>query len=166
MLNAECTEKEKKELVDHKFSKSDITWVCARRDKWIGPLKDMCIKYNGIIDRDGNCEISWSNAKDICHIIGGRLPSLEELKEIVIECGGTYTKFSDTRYRMFIEENMENKDYRLCYTNKGFESYYYWSSETDSNNSNTPLLVGFGAGDESRGDMSVKAYMTCIKSGK
>ena len=85
---------------------------------WINPSKKDCLANDGEMV-DGICMAKWSNAKNICSALNGRLPTIHELRQVVINCGGTVDKY---------EQNKANLSYVSCYKSKGFISGGYWSS--------------------------------------
>ena len=91
--------------------------------KWITPSNRVCKKYGGQIE-DGVCEAPWKDAKSICSASGGALPSLEALKQVVMDCGGEMkdNSFAESK------RNRNNSNYQSCYKEKGFTSSLYWSS--------------------------------------
>ncbi len=66
--------------------------------KWLTPAPTICTANGGEIDDNGICEASWEKAKAICGASGGSLPTIEELKEVMTECGGTNTTYGDSDY--------------------------------------------------------------------
>ncbi len=97
--------------------------------KWITPIRSICEASDGKIDR-GGCTANWSNAKKICSASGGRLATVKEFKNVVIECGGEYTIINDSNmdWDTKRDKNKKNKSYQECYKNKGFNFSYYWAS--------------------------------------
>jgi len=119
--------------------------------KWINPLENVCKSNGGEIN--GNiCDANWENAKKICKLSGGTLPSIRELKKVIVDCGGSFNNR---------ELNHKNAAYKSCYKEKGFTSVYdtYWSS-TKEQSSSSILFVHFYNGTElvssQTGDYSVR----------
>ena len=93
--------------------------------KWITPKYSVCKDNGGEVDKHKNCIANWSDAKDICDASGGRLPTINELKEVAIDCGEWGTNNSNNYSK--------NDKYQACYKNKAFSSdVYYWSSSSIS----------------------------------
>jgi hypothetical protein len=97
--------------------------------KFINPSDNVCKLNGGKVDNYG-CRSSWENAKNICRISGGRLPTIEELRTIVDMCGGTNTSPTDNNLETIIETNYSNKNYQACYKAEGFAFTSYWTSST------------------------------------
>ena len=64
--------------------------------KWINPTQKVCQANDGKMD-DDICEANWSDAKDICRASGGRLPTIDELKKVVTDCGGTIDDYDNNK---------------------------------------------------------------------
>jgi len=88
--------------------------------EWIKPSRSACKSGGGLYNFFGenSCYADWENANSICNAIGGVLPSLDALKTVVTDCGGLIDDY----------DNINNKAYEACYTEKGFTSYDYWSA--------------------------------------
>lgn len=96
--------------------------------QWITPTNTVCQRNGGKINSRGVCTAKWSDAKNICHSMGGKLPTLSELEKVVVDCGGIHEKGA---------LNQSNSLYKSCYKKIGFGSDFYWSSKiagTDKNN--------------------------------
>ena len=102
---------------------------------WIDPSSSVC-QSNGGKMIDGSCHASWQSAKKICQASGAKLPNLDEMTQLIKECGGIvahYHFFS----RGGVEElakreaqNRNNTSYQQCYKAKGFlPRTGYWSSK-------------------------------------
>lgn len=107
-------EKEKKDIVLR------TTKAITAPPPWITPTKEVCEKYGGKINSRNVCEAKWKDAKKICKDSGGRLPTVDELKDVIIQCGGhtggvkeygTYEDYDNFQY---------NSSYTSCYHKKGF----------------------------------------------
>ena len=59
---------------------------------------------------------------------GGRLPSLDELRKVVSDCGGIKVSDGDKNWSQIVKKNEANKSYQKCYKVKGFTPDYYRSS--------------------------------------
>jgi len=122
--------------------------------QWITIKNSICIENNGKINKYGACSSNWNNAKKICDNIGGVLPTIETLKEVVLNCKGIL-------YQSTI--NKKNKLYKACYQKKGFSPNAFWSS---SIHRHTHWSLDFWGGDQGASvDNSINS-VSCIKRGK
>ena len=94
--------------------------ITTSNSKWITPSDNICRSNGGKVYDDG-CRATWKEANKICGVSGGRLPTIDELKKVVTDCGGKIDEYA---------KNEDNLEYQSCYKSKGFVSYYYWSSST------------------------------------
>jgi hypothetical protein len=120
--------------------------------KWITPTKE---------------EVTWKKAKELCSVNGGRLPTIEELKKVVMDCGGTITTFSDKNWESLTNKNKANKLYQACYKAKGFDYNYYWSSSTFNGFEDVVRIVhfnmGYVGGEDNKDDST---YVRCVRDGQ
>ena len=117
--------------------------------KWFSPTKK---------------NISWKKAKQICRDNDGRLPTIEELKEVVVNCGGINTKDA---WNSVGHKNMENKAYQSCYKRKGFtRSGGYWSSTAYVLDSSFAWFVLFYYGQDSWNIKSHEYPVQCVRAGQ
>lgn len=88
--------------------------------EWIEPTKKVCEEIGGKKDSKYEpCFASWQSANKICEEMKAKLPTIEELKNVLKQCNGKIDEH---------ENNSSNKEYQNCYKNKGFEgSFFYWS---------------------------------------
>ncbi len=94
--------------------------------KWITPKDSVCRANGGKIDKNGECKVNWDNAKKICSVSRGYLPTIEELKKVVFDCGGLISLSSIGKES---SKNKNSMHYQKCYKRKiFFNSNYYWSS--------------------------------------
>ena len=91
------------------------------QNEWLEPTQDICENNGGKKESKYHpCSSSWKNANKICEAMNTKLPTIKELEEVINQCNG---KIDDQ------ESNSLNKEYQICYKNKGFEgSFFYWSS--------------------------------------
>lgn len=89
--------------------------------KWITPTKSACINNDGKVQSDGSCKANWKDANRTCQAMGGRLPTIEELKKVVTQ-----------------------KNYK----EQGFTSNGYWSSTTYVSDSSYAWGVSFYYGGD------------------
>jgi len=134
--------------------------VPVSTSKWINPSNSVC-KANGGKFYKGVCYANWKDAQKICSVSGGRLPTIDELKKVITDCGGniTYALFSDNG-----KKNINNSDYQKCYKKKGFESNFYWSStiNKDYRYKNDVWGVDLTEGYIGNGIKSGMNYFRCI----
>ena len=143
---ADCSKDEILKLIDKGFSKSEIKGICNKSESkpkglsWVTPSDKTCKANGGKIDEDGICEAKWMEAKDICRASGGRLPDRYELKQVIVDCGGTVDDSIN---------NKANSAYQSCYKRKGFSSSNgYWSSSTVKGDEVNAWFVLFNYGFE------------------
>ena len=93
---------------------------------WITPQNSIC-KSNGGKTLNGECRASWTNAKSICQASGGRLATINELKQVITDCGGEIGSLASKRE--LYDRNQKNSSYQQCVKEKGFHSNStnYWS---------------------------------------
>ena len=106
-----------------------------QNSKWIDPTSEYCHKYNGKTNgKIGICFANIDNAKKICSSLGGRLPTLKELKKVIINCGGKIVDILGKEKLV----NVNNSNYQSCRKEKGFDAngISYWSSDIIEYNSN------------------------------
>ena len=159
---ADCSKDDIIKLIDKGFTKKEIKGACGKSEKktslkWIDPSNKTCMSYGGKI-KDGICSATWSTAKDICSASSGRLPSIYELKKVVVDCGGTIDDFNN---------NKADSVYQNCYKQKGFSSSrYYWSSTANSIFTSTAWHVYFIGGDTGDFYESYNGYVRCVRAGQ
>ena len=98
-----------------------------------------------------NEEVTWKKAKEICRDNGARLPTIEELKTVITNCGAIDNNTI----------NVKNMSYQLCYEQKGFTSSSYWSASSLSS-SNAWLLHFYGGSSYSQ-DKSDVYHVRCVR---
>lgn len=125
------------------------------------PSSIVCKGSGGKIDSSGICIANWEDAKKICSASGGQLPNMEELTQVVVDCGGTITRPHDKDRASLSDKNYANTSYRLCYKAKGFASNYYWSSSTS-----TAWGVNFDGGRQGYGNKLYNYYVRCVRAGQ
>ncbi|CAA6798889.1 MAG: Unknown protein [uncultured Sulfurovum sp.] len=101
-------------------------------------------------------EINWINWYDAMEYaknlrLGGyddwRLPTIEELKEVIFSCGGIVIAQHDDNLKVVRAKNNSNKLYQECHKSKGFSSIYYWSSSINVNDTSDAWGINFYGGD-------------------
>jgi hypothetical protein len=71
--------------------------------------------------KDTGERAKWKKAKEICRAKGGRLPTREELRKVVTDCGGEMKDDNSAEWK----RNKKNSSYQSCYKAKGFTSNGY-----------------------------------------
>ena len=146
-------------FLDKGYSKAEVDGICGKSEsksssKWITPTNSVCKANGGQIDRHGTCEAPWIMSKDICHASNLRLPTINELKKVIVDCG------------VEVEHNINNKtdlSYKNCYNKKGFSSHYlYWSSTTYTLNSLDAYFADFNVGNDPHGAKTLKVAVLCF----
>jgi hypothetical protein len=147
-VEAKVEQKQEKILEVKKVESKEVKITST--SKWITPSNSMC-KNNGGKVNSGGCNATWSNAKNICSASGGSLPSIDALRRVVTDCGGTIDDYSN---------NLANSSYQSCYKQKGFSSYWYWSKT--SKDSSSAWLVHFKDGDDLWNGKTYTDYVLCV----
>ena len=122
---------------------------------WVSPLPKACTQNGGKLTAGGVCEATWHDAGRICSAAGGRLPSIDELKQVVAECGGVIGDDING-----LGDNVNISAYQSCYQNKGFSasaSGFYWSSEG-------AWIVRFYDGYADVSPKTYEGYVRCVGS--
>jgi len=127
--------------------------------KWLKPSDGVC-KANGGKLYKGVCQANWENAKKICSVSGGQLPSRADLKKVVVDCGGSFTTYGNRDWDSLIDKNIANKSYQACYKEKGFIGWY-WTRE--EKNSSYAWYVSFNLGLDGWDGKSVNGYALCVR---
>jgi len=100
-------------------------------------------------------QVNWKEAKKVCHASGGRLATIDELKRVVTDCGGTVNDSTN---------NKNNIHYQKCYEKRGFSSNFYWSATTSTNNSDSAWIVLFGYGNVYNVGKYRYHYVRCVRA--
>lgn len=119
--------------------------------KWLKPSSSTCTQNGGKMV-DGVCKANWENAKKICRASGASLPSIDDLRKVVTDCGGVIDDYVN---------NENNSNYQTCYKQKGFTSNYYWSSTKKG--SSSAGLVNFDNGNDIRYVKTRNIYALCVR---
>jgi len=131
--------------------------------KWITPTNSQC-KWGAMDNRV--CSANWREAKKICSALGGRLPTINELKGEVTRCGGENTTYGDSKWKSIRDKNIANKSYQSCYKNNGFSSSLYWSSTTVASNTNYAWVVYFDFGNDNYYGKASSNFVRCVRAGQ
>lgn len=95
-----------------------------------------------------------------------RLPTIEELGDIVTLCGGIFSAYDDENWDEIWEKNSANETYQSNYRAKGFVSYFYWSSTAYAGNSVRAWNVYVGVGGQGGNDKTSSLYVRCVRVGQ
>jgi len=148
-IDKKVTEKKKEPVVNVK--KEEVASKSTTTSKWFTPT-DKAVK--------------WKKAKQICRDNGGRLLTIEELKEVMTDCGGINTTFDDKDWDNVTDKNKANKSYQSCYKDKGFRYSLYWSSTSYVGIEDTVWFVNFYFGDVLGGVKTSRSYVRCVRDGQ
>ena len=127
--------------------------------KWIKPTNSVCRANGGKLYK-GICNATWQNAKKICSASEGQLPSRDDFKKVIVDCGGSFTTPRDKDWDSLTDKNMANKSYQACYKQKGFSGWYWTREEKDSSRA---WLVGFNSGYDDLLYKSGSHYPLCVR---
>jgi hypothetical protein len=134
---------------------SDTVMVTVREalfsssSKWITPSKSICENNGGEYSKDA-CISTWANAKTICSVAGGELPTIVKLRAVVTDCGGVLN-----------EDNSQNSAYQSCYREKGFTPNFYWSSNTVTSDNIYGWFVNFRNSSDGWDNKKSENYILC-----
>ena len=156
---ADCNKNEIMKLIDKGYSKTEINGICGKseakkkKSKWISPTQKVCKANGGKMD-GYTCKANWSDAKDICRASGGRLSTIDELKKVLTDCGGTIDN----------DNNKADSVYQDCYKKKGFsDSSNYWSSTSFVDREDVAWFVYFNDGYVNGTHKDSNYYVRCVR---
>jgi len=100
--------------------------------QWFAPSARVCERYDGLTKdfyhKPTQCmTYNLRNAAQMCHDMGGRLPTINQLVRVMKSCGGKISHIGESNWMY----NRKNKAYHACCQRKGFMTDYkgnYWSS--------------------------------------
>jgi hypothetical protein len=125
--------------------------------KWIDPPRKNCTSNGGKLGKSGVCEATWDNATAICSSLGAKLPTIEQLRAEVKNCGGVIKDY---------ENNRNNPAYQSCYKNNGFiaTKNYYWSYSpcVDDYNNDWVWVVSFSDGSDNAYSKTYSSLIRCV----
>jgi len=123
--------------------------------EWISPTKADCIINSKYEEDVSLCYASWKDTISICKSLNAHVPTIEELRSIVKECGGTVDSST----------NLDNISYQECYQKKGFsKAYYFWSSTTDIERETHAEDIHFRNGTTYFSKKKNRLAIRCIKN--
>jgi len=106
-----------------------------------------------------NKGVTWKKAKMICIENEARLPTIEELKKVVIDCGGILNRDWGGADAI---KNRKNSNYKNCYKKRGFNlDGQYWSSTHRPFESSVRTLF-FSPSHMGYDDESHYNYIRCV----
>ena len=117
-------------------------------------------------------KMNWDDAMEYAKNLrlGGyddwRLPTIEELKAVVQECGGINVTWDKDDWAAKRDKNRANESYQVNYEAKGFASSNYWSSTTYAGYSGTAWDVHFGGGNQCYYSETNDFYVRCVRAGQ
>jgi len=136
---------------------------------WVIPSKYVCKKNNGYFRENLDpeyyngqtvCEANVDNAKKICEDSAARLPTIDELKEIIIGCGAIVLDTIED-----FQANRTNETYKSCYRNLNFNDDFFMSfTITSDEYSQFNWSVRFGLAEVSKGYIKGTAQVRCFGS--
>ncbi len=118
-------------------------------------------------------ELNWYEAMEYAENLklsgynDWRLPTLEELGEVVALCGGInaeYVLYGD--WDEITDKNEANEVYQSSYKEKGFVSYDYWSSTTHAIYIDSAWITHFSNGLQSSYFKPRSNYVRCVRVGQ
>jgi len=125
--------------------------------------------FDGLMWTKESKEMTWYEAMEYAKNLrlGGysdwRLPTVDELKEVVRSCGGTPVNLNDKDHQSIWDKNMANSSYQSCYDAKGFTSGGYWSSSPYVSDTSNAWNVFFLYGDDDWDDKSATDLVRCVR---
>ena len=147
-------------ILNEKEIKDNILWTTkaiTAPSPWITPTKEVCEKYEGEVNSRNVCGAKWKDAKKICKDSGGRLPTVDELRNVIIQCGGHTGGVEEYGTREDYENFRYNVSYTSCYRKKGFayEANGYYSATLPNDNDYVEMVY---VSSGSANGISIKDY--------
>jgi len=147
--------------------------VKAKASQELTPHKDITIIGDLMWEKETQEEMDWDEAMEYAKNLrlGGydnwRLPTREELEEVVTLCGGELTTFDDDDWAKKTDRNRENALYQEAYKAEGFRSNNYWSSTTSASYNTSAWVVRFNMGNWVGNYLkSSSSYVRCVRAGQ
>ena len=123
---------------------------------WVQATDKVCVDNGGEI-KEKICYSKWEEAKKICSASEAQLPTMDELRGVVLGCTGKLNERGP---------NQNNVHYSKCYPKKGFTPYAYWSNEINAENRVEIHTIGFFYGSEYKDNKNHYNYIHCVASTK
>jgi len=117
-------------------------------------------------------EMNWDNGMEYAKNLrlGGyddwRMPTIEELEEVVTLCGGILTEYDEVFMIERTYNNEANEAYQANYKEKGFASGNFWSSTSYAGSFSDAWSVYFYDGDPFYDVKIVSYYVRCVRAGQ
>ena len=115
-------------------------------------------------------KMKWDKAAAYCEELGGRLPTISELRTLIQNCPATETGgecgVTDSCLSSADCSNDQCEGCEYDYPGKysAFEdTYWFWSSSEQSGNADTVWLVGFNNGNVSLLQKDGLIYVRCVR---
>jgi len=115
-------------------------------------------------------EMNWREGMEYAKnlSLGGyddwRLPTIEELREVVTLCGGVIVEYKDDDMNAKLDKNIDNKIYQANYKAQGFASSNYWSSTEVV--AYVVQYVSFYSGGASSTVELDSCFIRCVRAGQ
>ena len=141
----------------------------AKASQGLTPYKDITIIGDLMWEKETEDKMAWKDAIEYAKKLrlGGyddwRLPTIEELGEVVTLCGGEFVRDDDNAIEK-IDRNKENALYQKAYKVKGFAVYDYWSSTTDADNSDYAWIIWFSYGSQNYFNKDTNFRVRCVRT--
>ena len=145
--------------------------VKAKASQDITTHKDITIIGELMWEKESR-EMNWDDAMEYAKNLrlGGyddwRLPTREELAEVVRFCGGISVTLVDDNWGDTWDKNKANENYQANYKAKGFASSFYWSSTSSASSTSYAWSVYFHNGSQGYYSKSYDYYVRCVRAGQ
>ncbi len=131
--------------------------------KWVTQVNFDANKY---MNTSGDTATSYCSNLSLGGYSDWRLPTIDELKKVIVDCGGINTTLDDDDWDTITDKNKNNNHYQECYKSKGFTSYDYWSSTTYASYTSYAWFVDFYGGYTGYGYKSGNSSVRCVRAGQ
>jgi len=141
------------------------------KSKELANHKDITIIGDLMWEKESR-RMSWDDGMEYAKNLrlGGyddwRLPTKEELGEVVTLCGGELVTFVANDWKEKEDKNLENVLYQEAYKAIGFDSNAYWSSTTVVGDEYRAWYIYFRNGFDNWGSKSNSYYVRCVRDGQ
>jgi len=132
--------------------------------KWLKPSKSICENNGGEYNTNNRqeCRADLVTAEEICSLSGGILPTIAQLKQVVLDCGGEIYSPPLGDYNI-TKRNQANSSYQACYKEKGFSSGIYQSSDTHSYATYDVWQINYSTGSLLLTNEDINTNIRCVK---